>query len=42
MLFNKNAKMVLITIAFVSSLFKSLYYVDIAMEYDFNSLIKEI
>ena len=42
MLFKKNAKMVLITIPFISSLFKSLYYVEIAMEYDFNSLINKI
>jgi hypothetical protein len=42
MLFKKDAKMVLITIPFVSSLFKSLYYVEMATEYDFNLLINKI
>jgi hypothetical protein len=36
MQFKKKAKMVLITIPFVSSLFKSLHYVEMAMEYDFS------
>jgi len=41
MLFKKNAKMVVNTIPFVISLFKSLYYLEIAMEYDFYSLINK-
>ena len=36
MLFKKYAKMVVITIPFVGSLFKPLYYVEIATEYDFR------
>ena len=36
MLFKRNAKMVLITIPFISPVFNSLYYVEMAMEYDFS------
>ena len=36
MLFKKYTKMVVITLPLVNSLFESLYYVEIAMEYVFN------
>ena len=42
MLFKINAKMVVTTIPFVGSLFKYLYYVEIAVEYDFNTQINKI
>jgi hypothetical protein len=34
-------KMVVITVPFVISLFKSLYYLEIAMEHDLDSLINK-
>ena len=37
----KHMKMVVITVPFVISLFKSLYYLEIAMENDLDSLINK-
>ena len=41
MQFRKYAKMVVITIAFVSSLFKPVYYLENEVEYYFSTLINE-
>jgi len=38
----KHIKMVVITVLFVISLFKSLYCLEIAVEYYFYSLINEV
>jgi len=41
MLFKRDVKMVLITIPFISPIFNSLYYVEMAIEYDVSWLINK-
>ena len=42
MQFRKYAKIVVITIPFVSSLFKSVYYLENEAEYYFSTLINKV